>query len=486
MEMIERGDYVVPRVLGELYFAKPPLQAWAIALVSGFDTQRVSAFTSRLVTIVSWLAILLLLWRLGIEGRPGRPHLLPPLIFATTGSVIQFGRAGEIDVFFCLIVTAAWAAFEFGRRHEVPWTQWTLSQGLVALGFLAKGLAPLFFYPPVLFCTLVGLRGRMRFSLWGFGAGAVLGGLVVAGWLVPHSWLTPADELRSQWIYEVWRITLGSGCLKVARHLATYPFLIVGVALPWSLLPILWGRAGWSRLNRWRRDSPYHGLAAATVAWGLLVYLFVPGVDGRYLIPTLPFASVLLARVAASPTEEAPLLRRRLERLAGSRTFWGLVALLLLLYCWLAGRDLAADLRVTVWIAAAVGLVMLSVLAWWCLAGRGERALVPLVALGLLAGIVLAGVWEARQTRRNGPFVETASAFAARIRPGARVSCQCLGGDGRKIALPLSRAVGRVLQVKPPETGSYHAVLPHGTEAPPRAELLVEGSGFDLWWIERP
>jgi 4-amino-4-deoxy-L-arabinose transferase-like glycosyltransferase len=345
MEMIERGDYVVPRLLGEPYRAKPPFQAWTIALVSGLDVRRAGATSARLVSLGSWLGILFMLWRLGIDGRRGRPHLLPPLIFATTATVVQFSRTGEIDLLFCFFVTAAWTAFEVGRRHGARWTQWTLSQVMVALGFLTKGLAPLFFYPPVLFCTWMRRRSGIRFSIPAFLLGTLLAIAVATAWLWPYSRMAPTEELQSRWAYELWRLTSGHGWLGFARHLATYPFLVLGVAAPWSLIALLWGADGWSRLGRLWREDPFLITATATVGWGVLVYLGIPGTDGRYLIPVLPFASVVLARMIV---DGESVLRRRLAVVASNRAFWGITAFLFAAWVAIGGWDLAPDLRIRV------------------------------------------------------------------------------------------------------------------------------------------
>ena len=53
MEMIERGDYLVPHLHGRPYFNKPPMQNWLIVLLAGNDTARVTPFTLRSVSVLS-------------------------------------------------------------------------------------------------------------------------------------------------------------------------------------------------------------------------------------------------------------------------------------------------------------------------------------------------------------------------------------------------------------------------------------------------
>jgi 4-amino-4-deoxy-L-arabinose transferase-like glycosyltransferase len=50
IEMIRSGDYLVPRLHGETYFNKPPLQNWLIVALSGNDAARVGKLPVRSVT----------------------------------------------------------------------------------------------------------------------------------------------------------------------------------------------------------------------------------------------------------------------------------------------------------------------------------------------------------------------------------------------------------------------------------------------------
>ncbi|HSB60877.1 MAG TPA: hypothetical protein VLI67_04115, partial [Vicinamibacteria bacterium] len=246
----------------------------------------------RTVSLLALAGIALLLWRLGPSSEG--PDPLPALAFLSMGIVVQYGRTGEIDVLFAFFVTAALACFELGRRRRSPGLQWVLSQSMVAAGVLTKGIAPLFFYPPVAFCALR-RRDAFPFSARAFALGLLVMAALVAAWVVPYSLRSPAAALGERLASEVAERTVGFAPGRIAWHLLSYPAVVLGSAAPWSLgLLALAAAAGRSRLAASRLD-PALVFAGSVVAWGALVFLFVPGTVPRYLIPVLPFLAVLLA-----------------------------------------------------------------------------------------------------------------------------------------------------------------------------------------------
>ena len=78
---------------------------------------------------------------------------------------------------------------------------------------------------------------------------AMLG--LVAAWLVPYSQLAPLADLQGKWASEVRLLTLDESWLVALRHPFLDPFLLVGVALPWSLR-----RASWVSGSRGPLTSP--------------------------------------------------------------------------------------------------------------------------------------------------------------------------------------------------------------------------------------
>ncbi|MEW6440266.1 MAG: hypothetical protein AB1640_04950, partial [bacterium] len=226
MEMIERGDYLVPRLLGEIYQNKPPLQNWLLVLFAGNRLDRVGPFPLRMISILSVAGIALLLASLSAGGRFGCPAWAPALIFLTMGIVLQYGRSGEVDSLFSFWIVSAFWCFETGRKRGSASLQWVLSQLLLAPAILTKGLAPLFFYPPVLWRAWREPRA-FPFSVRAFGAGLCAEILLVSAWLLPS---TARVQSRS---IDTWATAMGSGgAAGFLQHVLSYPLEIAANLLP--------------------------------------------------------------------------------------------------------------------------------------------------------------------------------------------------------------------------------------------------------------
>jgi len=295
IEMITSGDYVVPRLLGEPYLNKPPLFNWLGAAISGYRIDRVGPPAFRIVSLSALVVVCLLLWRLGISGAWPRPDPLPGLLFATMGIVVQYGRAGEIDMLLCALTTSALACFEFGRRRRSVVLQWIVPQIFVGLGVLTKLVAPLVFYPAVL-VTAWRRRRDCPFSPTAFIAGLALMSAIVGAWLFFYSQRQPLGPLVARWGYEAAHrfrnADPGDGLSTVLIHVLVYPFVVVGKTLPWSLwLSVFLWREPRRRLAEALRD-PFLYLAAAVSVTVFLGPAFAVEGRGRYLMPALPFVSL--------------------------------------------------------------------------------------------------------------------------------------------------------------------------------------------------
>lgn len=467
-EMIRRGDYVVPRLLGEPYLNKPPMHSWMIVALSGGDAGRVGALPVRLPSLLATAAIALLLFALGAGSRSS-PHALPALVFLTLGILPQYGRPGEIDLPFTLWTTAALAAFELGRRRGSPAVQWALSQALVAGGVLTKGIAPLFFHPPAL---LVTWRRRLPWRPAAVAAGVLLLVALVAAWVVPYAVSGPARALGARLTAEVAQRTTDAGASDAARHVVAYPLVLLAAAAPWSLvLAGLLSRRGRAALHR-LLDDPWRALCAAAVLWGVLVFLFVPGTLPRYLIPVLPPFSVLAAAAVL-----------RLDRPWRQAAPWAALGAGWAVAAPLVARRQLADLPSTesATLAGAVAaLGLLSILIGATVARRFGGATAALLTAGLLYGVAFAGVTEPRAAHRHRAFVAAAEALAPRVR--AQVPLVVAEGTDRRFTWPLARRLDRLVVERPPEP-PYDFVCPVGEAPPGRGRLVAASGGFTLWRV---
>ena len=270
LEMIYSEDYVVPRVLGEPYLNKPPLQNWLIILLAGNDADAIGPVPIRLISLMALAGTAACLWSLGRRRKKG--WIAVP-VFLTMGIVVQYGRSGELDALFTFWVVAALAAFEAGRRKGSPWLEWGLSQILLAGGILTKGIAPLFFYPPVAFLVWGDRRKRPFPGRW-FLAGLGTEVALVLAWLIPYTARSSAASLAGGWIDEILpRTPLGSNLVDFTTHLFVFPVETLGAVLPWSLpLGLLLAPRVRHTTTRAVADEPALKLASVVVVWSVAIF----------------------------------------------------------------------------------------------------------------------------------------------------------------------------------------------------------------------
>jgi 4-amino-4-deoxy-L-arabinose transferase-like glycosyltransferase len=489
-EMIHRGDYIVPLVLGEPYYNKPPLQNWATVLATGNDTRRVGPLPLRAISILSLvgIAIVMHVLRRG-QGREGTDWL-PPLIFLTMGITAQYGGTGELDPLLAFWVCAALAAFETGRRSGRPWLQWGVSQALLAAGILTKGLAPLFFYVPV-FYRMWADRPRTRFPVRAFAGGLVAELAIVSAWLIPYASRAPAGPLGSRAAQELLgRTPLRQSGWSFVSHLFSYPLEVLADTLPWSLLALLWllPEARETMRERLRSDSLLR-LSVSVTLWGFFVLLMMPGAKGRYMMPVYPFAAVVLAHVLESAAPAFGRLRsvrffRWVERVL-ARAFidawWGWAALAA---AWGVGLLIEGHRAGTYPVLPP----LLAGLAAIAIVGLGVRRLKRnalsfggLLLLGLLYAVSYAGTSRVQRAERDWRYVAEAAQVASAVESTLPV---VVGADVPYVlSFYVSHELDRPLQLIPPRDGSYYLIT--STAEPDRADALSrhEAGRFTLWEV---
>lgn len=138
-EMLESGDWLIPRYNGELRLQKPPLPYWVTA--TSYRLVGVSELGVRLGSALAGFLAALLLWNwmrreLGLKIASNTA-----IVFVTTFLGLRYFRSGEADALLLLFVSCA-CVLGFGMLHERRDAARRMLFGLViGLGFLSKGPA---------------------------------------------------------------------------------------------------------------------------------------------------------------------------------------------------------------------------------------------------------------------------------------------------------------------------------------------------------
>src|SRR5204863_8816980 len=124
-EMLQRGDWVVPRLFGEPYLDKPPLGYWLIML--SFAVFGVHDWSARLVPALAVHLAVLLTYLLGRRSLGERTALWGALLLALAPGFFGMGRLLLLDGLLTLWVTLAlFAGFEAVRLAPLRWGWWLL------------------------------------------------------------------------------------------------------------------------------------------------------------------------------------------------------------------------------------------------------------------------------------------------------------------------------------------------------------------------
>ena len=141
--MLETGDWLVPRLSGEVRMAKTPLFIWSIAALS-LPGGKVTELTAVLPAALSGIAGVGMTMLLARRMFGLRAALLTGFILATTWGYLGLARVALADMMVTFWVVASVAAFweavaDGGASRRLPMALFWVC---VAVGLAAKGPAP--------------------------------------------------------------------------------------------------------------------------------------------------------------------------------------------------------------------------------------------------------------------------------------------------------------------------------------------------------
>jgi 4-amino-4-deoxy-L-arabinose transferase-like glycosyltransferase len=337
--MLKTGDWLLPRVGGEVYYRKPPMINWLVGasfILTGEHNERAARLPSVLFTLAF---VVLLIWLpdvgshksraadLGAQAPPVWPslkaRLIAVLLFLTSAAVIEKGRQIEIEGVYIAMTSMAilswlvlWAnhcgweetganppsAISHPPSAWSGWALWLVPSVFLTFGMLTKGPAILvFFYASVIAILAYSHRLRALISLPHL--------LSIVLWLgIPGLWMYVASvraasaSARLPIAEEVlWRVVsteLSAGWKPWLRNFGkSFTNL-----LPWGLfLPLLWHRGFVSPIPPAR--LPLLKGARLGMVISFLGISLIPGNSARYGLPILGLMSILIGWVLAEVGE---------------------------------------------------------------------------------------------------------------------------------------------------------------------------------------
>jgi len=295
-DMLATGDWLVPRVAGDIYTQKPPFFFWLMAASMALTSSLRVGFL--LPSLLAGVGTVLLVYDLLRRARGREIALAGALMLLVTFHFAWEARQAQIDATLCFLITLSLYGL---LRHlsTGPAPGWFVA-GWAAAGFgvITKGVG----FLPLLALIPAGVlaargwprAGRMTPTVQILGPVAMLAAIAI--WFVP-----------------MWLATSGGGDLTDYRNELLFRQTVTRYAHPWhhreppwyylvSVIPLFWlpliALVPWL-WPRWRRAwAGRDTLTAVLLVWVLIVITFFSvssGKRGIYVLPAVPALAMAAA-----------------------------------------------------------------------------------------------------------------------------------------------------------------------------------------------
>ncbi len=283
-EMAESGDYLVPRLLGEVYYDKPPVMH-AIAAGITRITGTPCMFSTRLPSAMAGIAGVLALYGIGLLFFARRFALVGAIVLLAMPGYSIVARHARPDAILCasILCSCLCIGLAMRERRYTRQTCYLVLGGLCAgLGVITKG--PYGILVPAIFAVFAPIRREdlihPRFN-W---ASFVLGLLAaLAIWAVPAYLRDGGHYLHGVLFQPDLDVSMGGNEKSTLYYVFYYVIYLLIFAFPYSLLlPFT--------IRNLRRSGYSAPLAIAGAI--LVVITCLPKKRPHYLVPVYPFLAL--------------------------------------------------------------------------------------------------------------------------------------------------------------------------------------------------
>ncbi len=325
-DMVATGEWLFPRVGGDLYQDKPPVFFWLLAVCLTLTGSLKAAFL--IPSFLAAGAVMFLVYDLGRRLVSRTAGVAASILLVSTLHFVLTMRGAQIDPTLCFLTTFSLYAL---LRHVLlgPSWRWYFLGGLAAgLGVITKGVGflPVLALLPYFLMRAFRWRGLASIEAghggwrWWLAPLAMMLGICL--WFVPMLLTVAASGAPEYVAYRdeiLFKQTVGRYAASWHHVKAWYYFIlevIPALWVPWSVL-LFWLVPRFRRA--WRERDARVWLP---LSWALLVLLFFcasPGKRGVYILPALPALAF-----AALPFLDELLAKRgvRIASVVAAALFW--------------------------------------------------------------------------------------------------------------------------------------------------------------------
>lgn len=295
LEMHLSGNFIIPTLLGEFYYNKPPLYNWILLgffrLFGHFDE-----FTARIPTVLFTLAYAGAVWYWFRKHFGQRLAVLNALFLITCGRIFFYdSMLGLIDTFFSFIIFLFFMVVYHLHEQKRWLALFAWAYFLAAAAFLLKGLPALVFLVLTLPGWLIFQGDWRRLFSWQHLVGGAIFLLILGSYYLEYQEYNSLEPvLRTLFTESSKRTVVNYGIGSTLLHLFTFPFEMTYHFLPWSLLILFLFQKGiWKKILA----DPFLRFLLFAFAINIPVYWTSVEVYPRYLLmfPPLFFGITLFA-----------------------------------------------------------------------------------------------------------------------------------------------------------------------------------------------
>lgn len=310
-DMVATGEWLLPRVGGDVYGDKPPLFFWMMGVSLLATGSLRIAFL--LPSLLSGLACLLLIYDLGRRLWNREAGLAAALSLLLTIQFVWQVRQAQIDATLLFWVVLSLYGLVRHLLRGPAWGWYAVGWAAAGFGVITKGVG----FLPLLILIPFALLRRPRWSprmqpasaaAWLIGPVAFL--LAVSTWLVPMLVAASADPTLAAYRDEILFRQTVHRYTDAWHHREPFWYFVVEVIpalwLPLTLL-LPWLVPQWRRA--WQDRDLRVGLLLSWVVLVVLFFSFSSGKRGVYVLPALPALAL-----AAGPYLIELMQRRTVQR----------------------------------------------------------------------------------------------------------------------------------------------------------------------------
>jgi 4-amino-4-deoxy-L-arabinose transferase-like glycosyltransferase len=298
LEMMLRNSYIVPEINGQLYYTKPPLFNWMIAL-SFWVAGTTSEWAARVPGLLSYFLTGILLYWFSKKYFSKEKALLATLFFFTASDLLLFGTmiAAEIDLFFALLITLQ-QIFLYYFFYRKQWlAMFIVSHAFTALGVLTKGVPAILFQGiSIIVVCLYNRRFKLLFS-WQHVAGIVCFALIAGSYFYLYQQATGQLYSYVAKLYSdaAEKSVLENSFLQSVLNFLLSPVHLLRFFAPWFVYMLFLFKRPANNRTYWQNNCI--GFVTWCVVLNIIPMLFTSDTKANYIYPLFPFIAVIMAHI---------------------------------------------------------------------------------------------------------------------------------------------------------------------------------------------